>query len=67
MRPASKTSANDINAQPHQHINKHSGSRILFKTEVAQAVISADKAVLIKGRRERDAAHLATEIIKVMI
>lgn len=59
------------NNQP-QHTNhnqtitqqKYSGSKILFKTEVAQAVISADKAVLIKGRRERDAAHLATEIIK---
>jgi hypothetical protein len=40
------------------------GSKILFKTEIAQAIISADRAVLIKGRRERDAAHLAAEIMK---
>ncbi len=32
---------------------------------MASAIISADKAVLIRGRRERDAAHLAAEIIKV--
>ncbi|KIZ05832.1 hypothetical protein MNEG_2127 [Monoraphidium neglectum] len=40
--------------------------KILFKTEVAQAIISADKAVLIIGRRDRDAKQLAAEIIKVM-
>jgi hypothetical protein len=57
-----------ITSNPHvflQTLNPGREDKILFKTEVAQAIISADKAVLIIGRRDRDAKQLAAEIIKV--
>ncbi|WIA35450.1 hypothetical protein OEZ86_003889 [Tetradesmus obliquus] len=40
----------------------HDG-KILVKTEIVKAIITADKAVLIKGRRQQDTQKLSQAIL----